>query len=431
MTGHPVAGLDCPGKDLTTDERWVLVSRVAASRQLAKAAQLRELLLYLAERAIHAPAVEMSEQEIGSRVLGRRPDYDPQSDNIVRVQIRHLRQKLDEYFDTDGRDERIRITIPKGSRVPQFDIRTPAAAEAPASSVSTFRRPWGWLAAGAVVMLASVFLLGRFSADPGSARAAGPGEGSENPFWAHLFARNQETTIVLADSNLAILQDALRTSITLNSYIDGSYRKLVESAPDPQLRSALALLARRQYTSLADATVSGKLYTIGRQWGAPVAVRYARNLNIRDFASGNFILIGSRRAIPWIELFERDLNFIHEQIDGQELRFGFRNRSPRSGESALYSTKVSAEGPYETFAVISMLPNTAGKGSVLMFSGTTMEGTEAAGEFVMSSEFPQAMRKVLGGTSERELRRFEILLRIAVMAGAPHEVEVLAWRKPA
>jgi len=77
------------------DERWTLVQRILASRHFQKAPQLREILLYLSRRTIEDSPSAISEHDIGCNVLGRRPDFNPNEDNIVRVQVRHLRKKLE------------------------------------------------------------------------------------------------------------------------------------------------------------------------------------------------------------------------------------------------------------------------------------------------------------------------------------------------
>ena len=136
--------LPSPTDDLLIhDDRWGLTLRVVASHHFGKAVQLRELLLYLAKRAIACPNEDVSEQEIGCRVLGRRPDYDPQADNIVRVQIRRLRQKLDEYFLADGQHELMVISIPKGSHVLRFEPRIDSSrVEQPPVSPPSFGKFW-------------------------------------------------------------------------------------------------------------------------------------------------------------------------------------------------------------------------------------------------------------------------------------------------
>src|ERR1017187_6565680 len=114
------------------DDRWSLVLRVAASRQFTKAPQLHDMLLYICQRALTDPAASIKEHEIGCNALGRKADFNPNEDNIVRVQVSNLRKKLEEYFATDGKDEPMRITVPKGAYVPRFEpnvvAATPAAA---------------------------------------------------------------------------------------------------------------------------------------------------------------------------------------------------------------------------------------------------------------------------------------------------------------
>src|ERR1039458_4929600 len=118
-----------PVISLEDDERWLLVQRVASSRHLVKAPQLRDILVYISRRVLADPATTIGEQEIGCKVLGRRPDFSPNEDNIVRVQIRHLRKRLEDYFGTEGVDEPIVLTIPKGGYLPHFDPRPEHAAQ--------------------------------------------------------------------------------------------------------------------------------------------------------------------------------------------------------------------------------------------------------------------------------------------------------------
>ena len=81
---------------LAEDDRWALVQRIVASQCFIKAPQLRDILLYLTRRALEDNPSGISEHELGCNVLGRRPDFNPNEDNIVRVQVRHLRKKLED-----------------------------------------------------------------------------------------------------------------------------------------------------------------------------------------------------------------------------------------------------------------------------------------------------------------------------------------------
>jgi hypothetical protein len=90
---------------LEHDERWLLVQRILRSKHFIKASQLREILTYVTRQVILDEGVAIPEHEIACKVLGRREGFNPNDDNIVRVQAGHLRKKLEQYFTDEGRKE--------------------------------------------------------------------------------------------------------------------------------------------------------------------------------------------------------------------------------------------------------------------------------------------------------------------------------------
>src|SRR6516162_11778351 len=117
-------------EDLLTDERWQLVQRILSSPPFQKSARLRELLEYLAERTLHHHGQDLTEQQIGNALFNKPAGYDPLEDSSVRVHVRQLRLKLHEYFDEEGRNEPIILSIPKGSYTPVFKPATKSAMAA-------------------------------------------------------------------------------------------------------------------------------------------------------------------------------------------------------------------------------------------------------------------------------------------------------------
>src|SRR5271156_4712882 len=107
---------------LATEPRWQLAQRIVASRSFAKSALLSRFLLYVCEREITGKTGEISEHQIGVHVFGRRPGYHPGEDNIVRNYARQLRHRLDQYFLEEGREEELRLSIPRGKYVPVFSL---------------------------------------------------------------------------------------------------------------------------------------------------------------------------------------------------------------------------------------------------------------------------------------------------------------------
>lgn len=429
------------GDGVSSDERWQLVLRIVASRQFAKSNQLRDILLYISQRAMAESNVSIKEHEIGCAVLGRGEDFDPHQDNIVRVQVGHLRKRLDEYFAGEGEAEPLRLLLPKGSYVPRFETvaspqpkpfeLAPKAAGEPEETpgVSPLRkyRTVG-LALCGLAVCAACFLAGRLYR-PAPAVAKPAPMSAADRLWSVIFS-SQPTTIVVSDTCMVMLQDILDTDISLENYLSGPYPgDVLAKAKDKPLRSALELIASRQYTSLADLNTTAALVRLGERYSAtPVQIRYSRHLNVREFKSGNFIMMGSRKGIPWSQLFEQRLDFSMEE-DGTTKRYYFRNNHPRPGEPAAWRQRLSGNDVVESYADIAVVPNLSGSGYIMLLSGLTMHSTEAAGELVSGREFSKALASLApAGSSKAPPRYFELLLRTGVIAGATKNATVVASR---
>src|SRR3979411_2987292 len=113
--------------NLLNDERWQLVQRIISSPPFQKGTRLRDLLQYVTEQTIRGHAHELTEQQIGSILFHKPSGYSPLEDSSVRVHARQLRLKLHEYFDEEGRNEPLILSIPKGSYTPIFKPATKAA----------------------------------------------------------------------------------------------------------------------------------------------------------------------------------------------------------------------------------------------------------------------------------------------------------------
>ena len=90
------------------------IDRIIHSSTFRNALTLQQLFQFLADKALAGTTDGLKEYTIGVEAFGRRVDFDPKTDPIVRVQIHRLRQKLKEYYDADGSHDTIFIEIPKG-----------------------------------------------------------------------------------------------------------------------------------------------------------------------------------------------------------------------------------------------------------------------------------------------------------------------------
>ncbi len=133
-----------------------------ASPDLDAPARARRFLRYVVEETLAGRADRIKAYAIGTEVFERSPDFDAQSDPVVRIEAGRLRRALERYYLSDGRSDPVVITIPKGAYIPHFAWRTPPVAEAhpaPATAStghagnSPLQHRMPWLAAAAVVVI--------------------------------------------------------------------------------------------------------------------------------------------------------------------------------------------------------------------------------------------------------------------------------------
>ncbi len=99
------------------------LDRILGCEQFRTSTKLSSFLRYVTEAALEGRASEIKETSIGVAVYGRSPSYDPKLDTVVRTEARRLRQKLDRYFEEEGKQDSVRITLPKGGYVPVFHVQ--------------------------------------------------------------------------------------------------------------------------------------------------------------------------------------------------------------------------------------------------------------------------------------------------------------------
>ena len=152
------------------------LDRILATPAFARSPRLAQFLRFAVKQRLSGRADAPKEMEIGIQVLGRGLDFDPRVDPVVRVQARLLRFKLHEYYETLGKNEPIRIELPKGTYLASISGET-ASAEAPAApaiAAPPNRLPkTRWLIAAVVLVGALVVLT--VSGNVHAKRAASPG----------------------------------------------------------------------------------------------------------------------------------------------------------------------------------------------------------------------------------------------------------------
>jgi hypothetical protein len=93
---------------------------VLASRVFRHAEQLSRLLQYVSDKALLGEAEQVTEYTIAVDVFGKPEGFRESRDSSVRVDVHRLRKRLAAFYAQEGAGRGLRIVIPPGSYVPDF-----------------------------------------------------------------------------------------------------------------------------------------------------------------------------------------------------------------------------------------------------------------------------------------------------------------------
>jgi len=431
---------------LDGDTRWELVRRIIASEGFQRASQLREILKYTTKLAILRPHEIPGEFEIARNVLGRRVDFNPANDNIVRAQFSHLRRKLEHYFDTEGNEEPVVLIIPKGSYIPVFaphqaGAHLPAipesssgesadspseAASSPSVQVRHSPPKWRNWRFGGLLLLNSAFifstlsfLLIHFSGRP--KQEAAP---DINPFVQFLSRSEGDLTIVVPDTSLVMIQDIVGANIPLSDYISKDFpQRQVAMTKDPKMQRLISSLNVYRTTSVNEALIAVDFFETLKRAGVHVTIRYPHDLHVQDLNEGNSVLIGGPNSNPWVTLFTDRINFRHVDDYARGLHL-FENVSPAPGEQPRYINIYSNQTM--GYVDVALTQNLSQSGYVLLINGADMQANESAARFLLHGRLPAEISSLL---NRKDLRYFELFLRSKHIVGeADSAFELVAFR---
>ena len=105
---------------LVPDRIRAALDRVLVSADFDASERNRSFLRHVVEETLAGRAERIKAYNIATSVFGRDDRFDPQLDSIVRIEAGRLRRSLERYYLTSGRDDPVRIGVPKGSYVPTF-----------------------------------------------------------------------------------------------------------------------------------------------------------------------------------------------------------------------------------------------------------------------------------------------------------------------
>jgi hypothetical protein len=357
------------------------VQRIIQSKAFRTSEVHRNLLHYLAEKSLSGTADSLKEYTVGLDVFAKPASYDPRQESVVRMHVARLRQKLAEYYRTEGVNDPVIVDLPKGGFRVTFEQReiapdpvVPPSEEAPASRPRITRETI--LGALLVVAVACALWFGIRLWRTDNARVDLPAGTSElQQLWGPILNGNRPLMICLASSNDGTASGA---------FLLGQF------------------LAHRK---------DNVLLTRGDQLALPEVLM--DNVVFLGPVSGNRQIEALPKGQPWV-------------LEAN----GIRNLSPRPGEPAFIPDQPagSKQDTEETHALITHVPGLYGNGDILYLSGNQISSTLAAVRALTDPTLARQLVSKLRSPDGGLPRFYQMVLRVQSMDSMPIEISYMFHR---
>jgi len=397
------------------------IERVLASQVLRNRAALQRLLRFLGDHLLNGSAADLKEYTVGVDLFGKPESYDPQADPSARIQLGKLRQKLDEYYRTEGGADAIVIEIPQRRFALQATRRAVDAVppQAPVSMHVALRSK-SWMSLTMVALIGACGWLLYLNAlrDPPMAQADGE---VVTRFWRAVGSG--------ANPSIVCLATPLFLGLAGNRYRSPRLETFEQAQEDPEVRDLMNVVGgdtlSREYdfTGVGEATAAFLLGGLFARMRAPVDLRLEPALSWEDIKASNVVFLGSTKFNQKLREIPLPTNFVVE-------RGGIRNRAPLAGEPGIYTaTRTPAGQVLEDYALISRIPGLSPGLTYYLLGSRSSNGSWSAAECATKAEcLAPLLEKVSSGGPEPEF--FEIVVRVRYRDRVPIEVSHATHRVP-
>jgi hypothetical protein len=464
---YPVAETEVPN----TEQCERQVRRILQSATFRNATTLQQLLQFLAAKTTTGSHDVLKEYTIGVEALGRKQDFDPKIDPIVRVQSHRLRLKLKEYYDAEGRHDPVLIQIPKGHYLPTFETLTAPISHLdqgstyeaePAISVASIpsglkvesalpetgseRSRLHWLVPmriGMALAAIAVFAFGCWlgdrhakslsstaaafsSTDSDSAKAPDP----VRVFWAGFLGNDPAPVIAYPDA--VFLLDDSNDLFRFRQGASDSRGALVDPHLARQFASNPSLVAmagqlyyENGYTGTGELESIAMLAGLLGRMGIKPIVKSSRDITPDDLKQHNVILLGSpfqNVAVAQL-LTAGDFAFKNPDSRHEQWRAQIVNAHPRPNEQPVYGTErdQNTQVLKADYSLITIAPGVVPGRYIAILGGLDTTGTEGATVFATSRPGIEELTKALSLASEKGAKTgpplFQALVRVQLAKG--------------
>jgi len=445
------------------DERLLALRHVLQSETFSNADSMRNFLEFIVEKSLAGRVDEIKEYTIATEVLGRSHDFDPKSDNIVRVQAHRLRKKLDEYYVQEGTHDPVRILIPSGHYYPEYhsnstppgipsfeavppelDLAQASPIHEPDTAPARFWARLSWqpfvLALLILNLLFVSYLLLRPARKENTTKNQTALTKSLTPLWQPFIATDQPPLIVYSNALFLMSEEG-----DLYRYYNDTSHSFAMGAEVPSVvglerRGAIPnhvgpLYYFDNYTGTGEVIAMGRIAELLSRSGQNFLVKRSRIASYDDVRNRNVIFLGTSLEDPILGKLPVESDLVFEEPTGHQFvgRLLIRDRHPGTGMPSTYQFQRDerTKALQAEYALISLLPGVTPNQSVLVLAGLSTLGTQAAAEFATSDNTMQVLDQMRSTVSDNTARSpyFQALLQIQIRDGIAVKTNCLLVRE--
>ncbi len=383
-----------------------ILERILSSSEFAHSDINQKLLTYLVEKSIKGEIPK--ETTIAIDVFDKDAAFNPHEDTLVRVHIYKLREKLEKYYLSEGRDDDIRLCIPKGHYAVKFLPLTKKAG-----SAKKLRLMLYGLISAVVVLFILVFALYIQNTGLQSRIDEFAVVDRDDPIWYRLIGPQIPTLIVPGNNFFFAMQSGLvnETIIARNTEINSinDFNQFVKS--HPQLSDSIwvgdyAFLGKESAWSL------NHLLPVFFSAHKKVELVISSQLSWDDFQKYNIVYIGSYKSLGLLNTLLTNLDFSYTLYPHRVMR-----KSDDEQASKIYQPEMVRDENYNKdynrdYALIAKLPGPANN-DILIIAGFYFIGVYEATKQISEPELLSILKESLQRRHGTIPEYFEILLEIS------------------
>jgi hypothetical protein len=407
-----------PSNELEKGAVLQQVEQLLASPLFHASKRYPSFLRFVVARALSGHTDQLKERIIGVEIFDRPPDYDTNTDPIVRVTAAEIRKRIEQYYQDPQHSQEIRLFLPAGSYVPQFSwpghpAGFPAGSSEQPGNGSDMARSASTVAAPPLsrgvfmprTRLAFTFavLVVAVIASATLWRVSRPSILKQ--FWEPFVKSPEPVLFCIADQN---------------QYVTLRLRDAADPARETTLTDSMVTVIIDDVSPLVN--VAGMLRTYGQTY----RVLGESTTSLTDLRRGPSVFIGAFDN-GWTLRLTSPLRF-HFANDPQMTKLWIEDRQNPGKREWMLDRAQQQTGVYKDYAIVARFldPNT--DQFVVVAAGIARGGTVAAGEFLVDA---RRMDEILNQLPRDWTRKnIEIVLETQVIqdrSGPPRVSAVHVW----